>query len=50
VSLDDGAIYSRGKSKVIRVDDQASHRDSLAGRTDRRCDCAQSYLRVAADH
>ena len=29
--LDDGAIYSRRKAKIIGIDDQAPHRVSLAG-------------------
>ena len=32
VSFDDGTIYARSEAKVIRINDQAAHRDSLAGR------------------
>jgi len=31
VSFRDGAVHSRGQAKVIGIDDQTPHRDSLAG-------------------
>jgi hypothetical protein len=31
VRIDDGAIDAQGEAKVIRIDDQAAHRVSLAG-------------------